>query len=51
MSVCSLCGKEFDGRNSHMIYAFVGDDLKEEPETRELCPAHTDKLINAMRSI
>lgn len=51
MTECSLCGTGFDGGRYHMIYAFVSEEDTEDPETRNLCPKCTDKLIKAMRSV
>ena len=49
MTECKYCGNKFDSNALHMIYAFVGGGIV-EPETVHLCPKHTDRLGELMRS-
>lgn len=49
MSTCRFCGKEFDDDQFHMIYAFVGKGIY-EAETLNLCPIHTNRMSELLRS-
>lgn len=49
MEKCALDGKEFDGSQYHMIYAFVGAGIT-EAEVKHLCPKHTERLISLMKT-
>ena len=49
MEKCALDGKEFDGSQYHMIYAFVGAGIF-TAEVKHLCPKHTERLISLMKT-